>query len=82
MTMAVLLMAMTPPSATAICHDTFHQAGSTSASNSEAAVVSSTVSATCDRPRPNTWRFITRSLGRLNSSPITNIRNTTPNSAR
>ena len=32
-------------------------------------------------PRPNTMRRIARSLGRLNSSPIENIRNTTPNSA-
>ncbi len=80
--MAVLLMAITPPRASAICQDTFHQVGSTSASSSEAAEVITTVSTTCDRPRPNTWRFMLRSLGRLNSSPITNIRNTTPNSAR
>ena len=39
------------------------------------------VSTTCDAPRPNTSVRMARSLGRLNSSPITNIRNTTPNSA-
>jgi hypothetical protein len=33
-------------------------------------------------PSPNTSVRMLRSLGRLNSSPITNIRNTTPNSAR
>jgi hypothetical protein len=37
---------------------------------------------TCDPPSPNTSRFIARSLARLNSSPIENIRKTTPNSAR
>ena len=40
------------------------------------------VIATCASPRPNTARRIARSCGRLNSSPIENIRNTTPNSAR
>ena len=40
------------------------------------------VNTTCDRPSPNTSRRIARSLCRLNSSPMTNIRNTTPNSAR
>ncbi|MDT4877213.1 hypothetical protein FQZ97_1127160 [compost metagenome] len=81
-TMAVLLIAMMPPSAIAICQDTFHQVGSNRAMTSEAAEVISKVSTTWDRPSPNTWRRIARSLGRLNSSPITNIRNTTPNSAR
>ena len=42
----------------------------------------STVISTCDRPSPNTCVRMARSLDRLNSSPITNIRNTTPNSAR
>ena len=81
-TMAVLLMAMTPPRATAICQDTLHHWGMTMPRPIEAAVVISTVSTTCARPSPNTWRFMARNLGRLNSSPITNIRNTTPNSAR
>jgi hypothetical protein len=40
------------------------------------------VSSTCDSPSPNTSVRMLRSLGRLNSSPMTNIRNTTPNSAR
>ena len=81
-TMAVLLMAMMPPSATAICHDTLHQRGMIWPISSEAAVVTSTVSTTCAMPRPNTCVRMARSLDRLNSSPITNIRNTTPNSAR
>ena len=40
------------------------------------------VSPTSDAPSPSTSRRIERSLERLNSSPIENIRNTTPNSAR
>ena len=39
------------------------------------------VSNTCAPPRPNTMRRMATSLGRLNSSPILNIRNTTPISA-
>ena len=81
-TMAVLLMAITPPSASAVCQDTVHHIGSSTESSKEPRVVSKTVRTTCDRPRPNTWRFMARNLGRLNSSPITNIRKTTPNSAR
>ena len=82
MTMAVLLMAITPPSASAVCQRMSHQVGSSTVSASDARVVISTVSTTCERPRPNTSRFIARSLGRLNSRPITNMRKTTPNSAR
>ena len=40
------------------------------------------VASTCAKPSPNTILRMLRSLGRLNSSPITNIRKTTPNSAR
>ena len=47
-----------------------------------ARVPSNMVSATWNRPSPNTWRRIERNLARLNSRPITNIRKTTPNSPR
>ena len=40
------------------------------------------VSTTCVKPRPNTRLRMLRNLGRLNSNPITNIKKTTPNSAR
>jgi len=33
-------------------------------------------------PSPNTMRFMLKSRGKENSSPIVNIRKTTPNSAR
>ncbi len=46
------------------------------------AMVPLIVSTTCDSPSPKTSVRMPRSLGRLNSSPIANIRNTTPNSAR
>ena len=37
---------------------------------------------TCALPSPNTTRRIACSFARLNSSPMENMRNTTPNSAR
>ena len=37
---------------------------------------------TCKVPNPNTIRFIVTNLDKLNSSPILNIKKTTPNSAR
>jgi hypothetical protein len=40
------------------------------------------VSTTCPSPRPNTSLRMRMSLGMLNSSPMTNIKNTTPNSAK
>ncbi len=40
------------------------------------------VNVTCDKPRPKTSERIARSFGKLNSRPMTNIRKTTPNSAR
>ena len=40
------------------------------------------VSATCAPPSPNTMRRMDRRRGSENSSPIENIRKTTPNSAR
>ncbi len=40
------------------------------------------LAATCATPKPNNWpRMVTRRL-RVSSSPIENIRNTTPSSAR
>ena len=82
MTMAVLLMAMAPDSASAVCHCICHRVGARLAKNREASVTITRVSTTCSRPSPNTCRRMARSLGRLNSRPMTNIRNTTPNSAR
>ncbi len=81
-TMAVLLMAIAPDSASAVCQPMVQRLGAMLARNREPTVASTMVSATCSSPRPNTWRRMERSLGRLNSSPITNIRNTTPNSPR
>ena len=81
-TMAVLLMAMALDSASAVCHSIFQSVGAMVATNKENTVTMTSVSNTCNRPRPNTCLRMERNLGRLNSSPITNIRNTTPNSAR
>jgi hypothetical protein len=81
-TMAVLLMAMMPPIASAVCHSNAHQSPNSQPSANDAPVVNTTVSTTCAVPSPKTKRFIARSLGKLNSSPMANIRNTTPNSAR
>ena len=77
-TMAVDDIANAPPSAKPACHDSGYQCDSSMVIGT----VSSMVSATCDAPSPNTCRRIERSLERLNSRPIENIRNTTPNSAR
>jgi hypothetical protein len=41
-----------PPSASAICHDTFHQPGNISARSSEAAVASPMVRTTCEQAKP------------------------------
>ena len=82
---AVELIASAAPSATALAHDSPHWRP-TSASPHVSSVLPATpatmVSATWLRPSPNTSVRIPRSLERLNSRPITNIRNTTPNSAR
>ena len=59
-----------------------HTAGTTSAKNKEPSVPSATVSSTCSSPKPKTYWRMVRSLGKLNSSPMTNIKNTTPNSPR
>ncbi len=81
-TMAVLLMASTPDSASADCQPISHTPPTRCASARASPVTTSMLSTTCASPRPNTWRRMARSLGRLNSSPMANIRNTTPNSPR
>ena len=81
-TMAVLLMAMVPARATAVCQPTSHTPPSQRASTSVPITAASIVAATCNRPSPNTCLRMARNLGRLNSSPMANIRNTTPNSPR
>src|SRR5256714_9113371 len=73
-TIAVDGMAIAPPTTRAACQG---------APTSDAAASTATsVSRTWEKPSPNTARRSWNSLGRLNSSPIENIRNTTPNSAR
>ncbi len=84
-TMAVELIAIAAPSTSAPCQP-ICQARPSSAkpaiSMALPATAPATVSPTWASPRPKTAVFSARSLGRLNSSPITNIRKTTPNSAR
>ncbi|MNM90497.1 hypothetical protein D3C81_1027620 [compost metagenome] len=77
-TIAVDDIASAPPSATEACHDS----GKSQLKAQLAGTTASIDSTTCEPPSPNTRRFIDCSLLRLNSSPIENIRNTTPNSAR
>jgi len=72
--MAVDDMAATAPSATPACQPT--------PSMRAAHTASAAVATTCAPPRPNTMRRMVESFARLNSSPIENIRKTTPNSAR
>ena len=81
-TMAVLLMAMALDNTKAVCHSIFQRVGAKVATNKENTVTMTRVNTTCNKPRPNTCFRIDRNLGRLNSSPITNIKKTTPNSAR
>ena len=81
-TMAVLLIASAPDSATAVCQPMFQYAGNSRARSNEPPIDAAMVSSTCNMPKPNTWRRMARNLGRLNSSPIANMRNTTPNSPR
>ena len=83
--MAVLLMAMAPPSTTAPRQSRPQPSPKRMNSHARNALpirAPAKVSITCDIPSPNTRVRMLRSLGRLNSSPMTNIRNTTPNSAR
>ena len=73
-TIAVEDMAIAPPKTRLACHE----APDTMPSASPRDMVTST----CVRPRPNTTLRIAISFGRLNSSPIENIRKTMPNSAK
>ena len=73
-TIAVELMASAPPSANPACQP--------KPMADRAIIAPIVVIATCASPRPNTARRIAFNCGRLNSSPIENIRNTMPNSAR
>ena len=81
-TIAVLLMAITPDSASAVCQPISHTPPAQRDSTRASTVSTTMVSTTCISPRPNTCLRMARSLGRLNSSPMANIRNTTPNSPR
>ncbi len=74
LTMAVEDIASTPPSAI--------PARQSSPSSSVTAATPAMVSSNCAPPRPNTVTFMLRNFARLNSRPMLNIRNTTPNSAR
>lgn len=83
--MAVELIAIDAPSTSAPCQPSSQLRPSIENPATSSALPSTAppmVSTTCIRPRPNTAVLSARSLGRLNSSPMTNIRNTTPNSAR
>lgn len=80
--MAVLLITKVPDSATAVCQLMSHTRPKKRDSSIMPAKDSSMHSTTCANPSPNTNLRIARSLGRLNSSPMANIRNTTPNSPR
>jgi len=83
--MAVELIAIAEPSTSAPCQLNCQLAPknlNATTSMKWPARVPTIVISTCISPRPNTRVRMLRSLGRLNSSPITNIRNTTPNSAR
>ncbi len=84
-TSAVLDIAIALPSTTAACQLRSQWRPSSVKTQASAALPATAprmVATTCDAPSPNTSVRIARSLGRLNSSPMTNIRNTTPNSAR
>ncbi len=65
---------MAPPSASPACQ--------LPPAASAAATPMPMLAATCVVPSPNTARRMVRSFARLNSRPMENIRNTTPNSAR
>jgi hypothetical protein len=72
-TMAVEDIAIAPPSARPACQPAPRACAT--------AMPMPMLATTCAAPRPNTERRMLRSLDRLNSSPIENSRNTTPNSA-
>ena len=81
-TIAVLLMANAPDKASAVCHFICHKAGTTLFKSKDPMVKTAMVSTTWSTPNPNTWFFMDFNFGKLNSRPITNMRKTTPNSAR
>ena len=74
LTIAVDDIASTPPRA--------KPARQSNPKKSEVSMTSNIVATTCAVPKPNTARCMVRKRARLNSSPMLNIRNTTPNSAR
>ena len=81
-TMAVLLMASTPDSASAVCQPMSQMPPTQCDNATPPTVTTAMVASTCISPRPNTCLRMASSLGRLNSSPMANIKNTTPNSPR
>ena len=84
-TMAVLDIAIAAPSTTLPCQPIsqgIEVCEKIHTSSAWPSSVPAIVANTCDSPSPNTSLRMLRSLGRLNSSPMTNIRKTTPNSAR
>ena len=81
-TMAVLLMAKAPESASAVFQSMPQSEGDTEANATITAVAPTMVSETCNKPRPNTCLRMAWSLGKLNSNPMTNIRKTTPYSPK
>ena len=82
--MAVLLMASAPDSASAVCQLMRQSGGQPARPATARRTVAISDGQHHLRAGPARTRGVrmARSLGRLNSSPITNIRNTTPNSPR
>ena len=56
--------------------------GNVQASSQPQTITTTVVKPTCASPRPNTVRRMDDSLGKENSRPIENIRNTTPSSPK
>ena len=81
-TMAELLMDKAPAKVNAVCQLMPQSVGAMVFRNTEKPVTKTTVKATCQNPKPNTKRCIDLNLGKLNSRPMTNIKKTTPNSAK
>ena len=80
--MAVLLMAITLESTSTPGQCNSQTPGSQKVTANQHRPATAMVHSTCNRPRPNTYARMDLSLARLNSKPITNIKNTTPNSAK
>ena len=84
-TMAVLDMAIAAPNTTAPCQVRSQgscQKVSSLKSSKWPSKVPNTMTNTWAMPKPNTIFFRRKSLGRLNSRPMTNISSTTPISAK